>query len=144
MAHLCGKFEIKGWDEKPVEEQGDGRKTTRATVKRSFIGDLSGDSSTEYLMSYAADKTARFVGMETLEGKIRGEIGHVTLALTGIFDGKRAQAEWIVVEGSGDGVFVDAAGKGSFSAPLGSTGEYELSLELPSVDTSDKTPAAGG
>ena len=144
MAHLSGKFEIKGWDEKPVEERGDGRKMTRATVKRSFIGDLSGESSTEYLMAYTADKTARFVGMETLEGQIKGEVGHVTLALTGIFDGKRAKAEWIVVDGSGDGVFVDAAGTGSFSAPLGSTGEYELSLELPRVDSARKKPATAG
>jgi hypothetical protein len=134
MTHLSGHFEIKGWEEKPFEEHDDGRKTTRATVKRSFAGDLSGESSTEYLMAYAADQTARFVGMEIVEGEVDGQTGHLTLALTGVYDGKEAKADWEVVEGSGDGVFANAEGKGSFSAPHGSTGEYKLTLKLPKVD----------
>ena len=134
MTNLSGNFEIKGWDEKPVDEHEDGRKLTRATVKRSFAGDLSGESTTEYLMSYAADKTARFVGMEMVEGAVDGHSGHVTLQLTGVYDGKEAKADWEVVEGSGDGVFEGASGKGSFSAPKGSTGEYKLHIKATKID----------
>jgi len=134
MTHLSGNFEIKGWDEKPVEEHADGRKLTRATVKRSFAGELTGESSTEYVMSYAADKTARFVGMEQLSGELKGEAGHLTLQLTGVYDGKEARADWEVVEGSGDGVFEGASGKGSFHAPHGSTGEYKLDLKTLKTD----------
>ncbi len=134
MTHLSGNFEIKGWDEKPVEEHDDGRKLTRATVKRSFAGGLMGESSTEYLMSYAADKTARFVGMERVTGQLEGEAGNVTLALNGVYDGAEAKADWEVVEGSGDGVFEGASGKGSFHAPHGSTGEYKLDLKTLKTD----------
>lgn len=134
MTHLVGNFEMKGWDEKSVEEQDDGRKLTRATVKRSFAGDMSGESSTEYVMSYAADQTARFVGMETVHGVVEAGEGHITLQLTGVFDGKEAKADWHVVEGSGDGIFEGASGKGSFSAPRGSTGEYKLHLKAPKIE----------
>lgn len=134
MTHLHGEFKIEGWDEKPVEEHSDGRKLTRATVRRSFAGGMTGESSTEYLMAYAADETARFVGMERLTAELEGEVGHLTLALTGVYDGKEAKADWEVVEGSGDGVFEGASGKGSFHAPHGSTGEYKLDVKTLKTD----------
>lgn len=134
MTHLSGEFRIEGWEEKPLEEHADGRKLTRASVKRSFAGELKGESQTEYLMSYRADETASFVGMERLTGELGGETGHVTLALKGVYDGKEAKAEWEVVEGSGDGVFHGATGTGKFSAPHGSTGEYKLNIKTLKTD----------
>lgn len=134
MTHLSGEFHINGWDEKPLEEHADGRKLTRATVKRTFAGELKGESETEYLMSYAADQTARFVGMERITAELDGEPGHLTLALRGVYDGTEAKADWDVVEGSGDGVFEGASGSGKFHAPRGSAGEYRLDIKTLKTD----------
>jgi hypothetical protein len=134
MTHLSGEFHIEGWDEQPLEEHSDGRKLTRATVKRSFAGELKGQSRTEYLMAYGSDSKASFVGMERLTGEIDGEPGHLTLALKGVYDGNEAKADWEVVEGSGDGVFEGASGSGHFSAPRGSTGEYKLDIKTLKTD----------
>ena len=134
MTHLSGEFHVEGWDEKPVEEHSDGRRFTRATVKRTFAGELRGQSQTEYLMAYGKDATASFVGMERLAGEIDGEPGHLTLALKGFYDGRETKADWEVVEGSGDGVFEGASGSGSFSAPVGATGEYRLDIKTLKTD----------
>ncbi len=45
-------FEVKAWDEKLYDEFDGGRKLTRASVKKSFHGDIEGESSMEYLITH--------------------------------------------------------------------------------------------
>jgi hypothetical protein len=60
-------FAIIGWDEKPYNEAVGLPKLTRASVTKTFSGDLEGESQLEYLMVYRADGTASFVAPDDQE-----------------------------------------------------------------------------
>ena len=64
------EFTIDSWDEKEFDEVADAAKLTRATVAKSYSGEVEGTSTTEWLMSYADDGSATFVGLERIVGKV--------------------------------------------------------------------------
>lgn len=85
MTILQAKFEITGWDEHPFDE-GDGTaKLTEATVSKSYTGDVEGSSTTKWLMAYAPDGTATFVGIERITGAVGGRTGTLVLQHIGQF-----------------------------------------------------------
>jgi hypothetical protein len=122
MATLTGQFQVTSWDENAYMEDGD-RKLTRATVQQDFTGDLQGSGEVEWLMCYADDGTARFVGLQRIESD---EDGSVVIESTGAFDGKQAVGEWSVIPESATGAFEGLRGHGNFSAPMGGTPSYVL------------------
>src|SRR4051794_17769814 len=115
-------FKIEGWDEDAYAQLDGGGKLTRASVKQSFSGDIEGDGSVEWLMCYAADETATFVGLQHIEGALGGRRGSFALVQTdGTFDGGEARGKLAVAPGSGSGELAGVSGSGQFSAPLGGT-----------------------
>jgi len=120
-------FEIKAWDEKPYDEFEGGRKLTRASVRKSFQGDIEGDSSLEYLMSYGEDGSASFVGMERIVGRVGNRSGSFVLQHSGTFAGGIAKAAWFVVPGSGTGELSGLRGEGGFAA--GHEQQYAVTLD---------------
>src|SRR5262245_31462918 len=64
------RFAIKSWDEKPYNEGQDLPRLTRASVAKTFSGDLDGEGVVEYLMMYRSDGSATFVGLERVVGRI--------------------------------------------------------------------------
>jgi hypothetical protein len=106
-------FEITNWDEKPVEEWTGG-KLTRATVSKRYSGDIEGDAVLEYVMAYAPDGTAEFVGVERVTGRAGGRNGALVLRQVGRFDGGAAKATLTVVGGTDD--FAGATGDGTMVA----------------------------
>jgi hypothetical protein len=125
-----GGFEIKDWQEKPVGATR-GPKVTRASVKQRYTGDIKGTGTIEYVMAYRPDKTAEYIGVEVITGSIGGRKGSIALMLRGRYDGKEAVTKWQVAAGGGRGALKDLTGKGEFSAPMGSKGQYTLTYELP-------------
>ena len=94
------RFAIKNWDEKPYDE-GEGRpKMTRASVTKTFTGDIEGTSHVEYVMMYRADGTAAFVGLERVTGRIGGKSGSFVLERAGVFEDGLAKESYAVVTGS--------------------------------------------
>jgi hypothetical protein len=85
------RFAIKSWDEKPYSEGPDQPKLTRASVTKSFTGDLEGESHVEYLMMYRSDGTATFVGLERVVGQLGGKSGSFVLQRTGVFESGEAK-----------------------------------------------------
>jgi hypothetical protein len=130
MTHAQGKFDIASWDEEPYIEVDEARKLTRALVTQRFSGDLEGDGSVQWLMFYRTDGTADFVGMQHVDGTVRDNKGSFVLETTGTFDGKKASADWTVVEGSGTGDLEGVQGTGRMEAPMGSTATYEFDFTL--------------
>jgi hypothetical protein len=60
MKHTANaRFALKAWDEKPYSEGVDLPKLTRASVTKTFTGDLEGDGQVEYLMVYRGACAAR-------------------------------------------------------------------------------------
>jgi hypothetical protein len=123
---LKGELTNTSWEETAYAEREGDRKLTRAAVTQDLSGDIVGKGQVEWLMSYADDGTAHFVGLQTFEGAIDGREGSVVLETIGDFDGK--EATWVgkVVEGSGTGDWSGMRGEGRFQAPHGSKASFAL------------------
>lgn len=120
-------FQVKGWDEKPYSETGEGLRLTRATVTKTFSGDIEGEGSVEYLMVHRADGSADFVGHELVVGRIGDRSGSFVLQHRGTFDGGTAKATWLVVPGSGTGELSGLRGEGGFESAHAE--EYAITLD---------------
>lgn len=120
-------FAIKTWDEKPYSEAEGLPKLTRASVTKTFRGDIEGESQVEYLMVYGADGSATFVGLERIVGRLGGKSGSFVLQRTGTFDGTLARESYSVVPGSGTGELGPLRGEGSSAA--GHAKENAMTLE---------------
>jgi uncharacterized protein DUF3224 len=123
------RFAIKSWDEKPYSEGQDQPKLTRASVTKSFTGDLEGESHVEYLMMYRSDGTAAFVGLERVVGRLGGKSGSFVLQRTGVFESGEAKESYSVVPGSGTGELQGLRGEGNSAVGHGMEHPFALSYE---------------
>ncbi len=118
---VAATFEVKSWDEKPFDERAGHPKATRAGVTKEYSGEIDGASTTEWLMAYAEDGSATFVGIERIIGTIAGRRGSVVLQHVGSFKDGAARAALTVVRGSGTDELASTTGIGDFLAdPKGS------------------------
>jgi hypothetical protein len=124
------RFAIKSWDEKPYGEGHDLPKLTRASVSKTFTGDLEGEGQVEYLMMYRSDGTAAFVGLERIVGRIGGRAGTFVLQRTGVFEGGEAKESYTVVPGSGTGELQGLRGDGSSAVGHGMEHPFTLTYDL--------------
>ncbi|MGH7604057.1 MAG: DUF3224 domain-containing protein [Gemmatimonadaceae bacterium] len=125
------RFAIKSWDEKPYNEGADQPKLTRASVVKTFTGDIDGEGHVEYLMMYRSDSSATFVGMERVVGRISGKAGSFVLQRTGVFEGGLAKESYSVIPGSGTGELRDLRGEGTSAVGHGNELPMTLNYELP-------------
>jgi hypothetical protein len=124
-------FEIASWAETPFpggDPEGEREtKLTEALVEKQYSGDVDGASTTKWLMAYAPDKSATYVGLEHIAGTIGGRRGALVLTHDGEFVDGVATATVRIVSGTGE--LSGATGSGTFRAdPAGS-----LSLDLDSA-----------
>ena len=118
---LSATFEVKSWDETPVDDQVNLPKLTRAVVAKVYSGDIDGSSTTEWLMAYAEDGSASFVGLERITGQFGGKTGTLVLRHLGSYADGAAKAALAVVEGANSGDLTSVKGDGDFLAnPNGS------------------------
>ncbi len=111
---LDAKITITSWDEKPIDDAPEAEKITRATVKKDYSGDITGSSLTEWVMAYAPDKLATFMGVERLTGAVDGKEGTLVLQHSGRFEDGAATAEITILRGTGG--LANATGTGKFIA----------------------------
>ena len=130
MTRATGTFELASWAEETFEETKGGGKLTRASVTQKFTGDVNGEGAVEWLMCYASDGTARFVGFQSVHGDIAGRKGSFVLETRGNFNGKAATWEAEVVAGSGTRELSGLVGNGTFGAPHGPTASFDLDYKL--------------
>lgn len=123
-------FAITGWDEKPYDDAGDLPKLTRASVTKTFRGDIEGESRVEYLMMYGADGSATYVGLERVVGRLGEKSGSFVLQRTGTFDGNTAKERYSVIPGSGTGDLKGLRGEGSSAAVHAKENPMTLDYEL--------------
>jgi Protein of unknown function (DUF3224) len=127
--HIEATFEIASWDEAPFEDGDENTALTEALVAKKYDGDIKGTSTTKWLMAYAPDKTALYVGIEWIKGTVGGRTGSLVLLHDGAYRDGVASAELRIASGTGE--LANAGGTGKFRAdPAGS-----LTLELDGVDT---------
>src|SRR4029077_4592728 len=117
--HIEARFEVASWDETPFEDGDDATKLTEALVSKRYEGDIKGPSTTKWLLAYAPDKSALFVGVEHITGTIGGKTGGIVLLHDGEYRDGVASAEPRVASGTDE--LTDLAGTGKFRAdPAGS------------------------
>jgi hypothetical protein len=124
------RFSIKSWDEKPYSEGKDLPKMTRASVDKTFTGDIDGEGHVEYVMTYRSDGTAAFVGLERITGRIAGRNGSFVLQRTGVFEDGQAKESYSVVTGSGTGELRSLRGEGTSSVGHAADYPFALNYEL--------------
>lgn len=118
-AHIEARFEVSKWDETPFDDAAAVSKVTEALVEKAYSGDIDGTSTTKWLMAYAPDKTATYVGIERITGTIGGKRGSMVLLHDGTFEGGVATAGLRVVSGTDE--LSEVSGTGQFRAdPAGS------------------------
>ena len=125
------RFAIKTWDEKPYGEGQDLPKLTRASVTKTFTGDLEGEGHVEYLMMYRSDGSATFLGLERIVGRIGGKSGTFVLQRNGAFEGGQAKESYSVIPGSATGDLQGLRGEGSSAVGHGMEHPFTLNYELP-------------
>jgi hypothetical protein len=124
------RFSIKSWDEKPYCEGKDLPKMTRASVDKTFTGDIDGEGHVEYVMMYRSDGTAAFVGLERITGRIAGRSGSFVLQRTGVFEDGQAKESYSVVTASGTGELRSLRGEGTSSVGHAADHPFALNYEL--------------
>ena len=125
--HARATFKVKSWDEKPYDEMTGGPKLTRASITKSFQGDIEGEGTLEYLMIHRDDGTANFVGLERIVGRVGDRSGSFVLQHSGTFESSMAEATWFVVPGSGTGDLRGLRGEGGFAS--GHADSYPITLD---------------
>jgi hypothetical protein len=128
--HAQSMFELQSWDENAYLELEGNAKLTRASVAQKFSGDLDGEGSVEWLMCYADDGTARFVGLQRFSGRLGELSGSFVAETLGTFDGGKAKGSWSVVPRSGTDELQGIKGTGSFEAPPGPKASVELDYDF--------------
>ena len=130
MKSANARFAIKSWDEKPYSEGPDQPRLTRASVKKTYTGDIEGEGQVEYLMMYRSDGSATFVGLERVVGRIGGKSGSFVLQRTGSFEGGQAKESYSVIPGSATRDLQGLLGDGSSAVGNGMEHPFTLSYEL--------------
>jgi hypothetical protein len=130
MAKAAGSFQMSSWNEETYDD-GKVRGMTLATGSQTFSGDITGYGSVRWLMTYGADGTARFVGLQKVDGAVAKRHGTFMLEAAGDFDGQLARWEATVVPGSGTNELTGLSGSGSFGAEHGTDATYEIHYQLP-------------
>jgi hypothetical protein len=130
MANATGSFELSSWNEETYDDD-QANKMTLATVEQKFSGDIEGDGAVRWLMAYRADGTARFVGMQKVDGSLAGRRGSFVLETAGDFDGQMARWSVTVIAGSGTDELTGLTGAGNFGAEHGPEATYQIDYQLP-------------
>jgi Protein of unknown function (DUF3224) len=128
--HADGTFKVENWQEEEFGQFGGDRRLARASVTQAISGDLDGTGSVEWLLCYRPDRTADFVGLQHVDGRLGGRAGSFVMRVSGTFDGEEAKGELSVVPGSGTGDLDGITGRGEFSAPKGPEARVSLDYDL--------------
>lgn len=119
IGHTRAQFEVTSWEETPFDEATGVANLTEALVTKKYTGDIEATSTTKWLMAYATDKTAAFVGLERIKGTVSGRHGSLVLQHDGTFENGSADASLTVVSGTDE--LKSVSGDGTFTAnPAGS------------------------
>ena len=130
MKTANARFAIKSWDEKPYSEGQDRPRLTRASVTKTYTGDIEGEGQVEYLIMYRNDGSATFVGLERVVGRMGGKTGTFVLQRTGVFESGQAKESYSIIPGSATGDLQDLRGDGSSDVGHGMEHPFTLSYEL--------------
>jgi hypothetical protein len=124
------RFAIKNWEEDPYSEGQGLPRLTRASVTKTFTGDIEGEGQVEYLMMYRTDGSASFVGLERVVGRLGGKAGTFVLQRIGVFESGQAKESYAVIPGSATEELRGLRGDGSSAVGHGTEHPFTLNYDL--------------
>ena len=133
------EFDVVGWDPSPYDNPHGGVHLSRATVRKTFKGDLDGESTAELLMCQADVKDlsagAGYVASEVVSGKLGSRTGTFVLQHWGLSGGGAAPTTaGHVVHGSGTDQLVGLSGTVEIAASVEGKHTLTMEYELPDGD----------
>ncbi|TNE50130.1 MAG: DUF3224 domain-containing protein [Deltaproteobacteria bacterium] len=108
---VTGIFNTTSWEEKTYREIDGEKKLTKVEMVQQCTGELTGESSIEYLMFYPDKDTSRYLGLEHFQGKLGEREGSFVVEYTGVYQNGIVHQEGTIVEGSGTGGFEGVTGE---------------------------------
>ena len=120
---------VSSWEENAYDEAEGTPKTSKASIKYSYEGDISGESAVEMLMVYVGEE-AEYVGLERVTATIDGRKGTFVTSGVGAFKGGVASSSWRIIPGSGTGDLTGLRGSGTFEAPSGNKATISFEYDL--------------
>jgi hypothetical protein len=130
MKSANARFAIKSWDEHPYSDGQDQPRLSRATVTKTYTGEIDAEAHVEYLMMYRADGSAAFVGLERVVGRIGNRTGAFVLQRIGVFEGGQAKESYSVIPGSATGELQGLMGDGRSAVGHGMEHPFALSYDF--------------
>ena len=130
MGKAVGSFTVTGGSEQTIRAAPGEVKLTRVNGTQQFGGGVVGEGSVEWVFCYRPDGSARFVGLQRIEGSVDGRSGSLVMESVGDHSGGRSHGHWRVILGSGTGELAGISGEGSFEAPGGREVMYVLNYEI--------------
>jgi hypothetical protein len=129
--HASSTFKIAGWDEKTWDGRAynevEGAKLTHAVVKRTYEGDIQGESTSHVLMYYRDDGWVILNGFEQISGSIHGKRGSFVLEHSGTVENGIVKGRWSVVPSSATGDLKGLRGIGE--SDIDHADSYPFSLD---------------
>jgi hypothetical protein len=130
MTKIRAQTTLSGWDEEPYATTDEAVKFSRADVTMACEGDLAGDMDVKFLMAYAADGSATYVGLQRFSGTLQGRAGSLAMQAMGTFTDGVARSKITVLPGASTGELAGTSGSGTFEAETGPNGTLTLDVEL--------------
>ena len=131
VVKATGTFTMKSWEEKPYAEIEGAPKIAHAYTTNTYTGEISGESTANYVIVYPEDTVGVFIGYEQIVGRIGDREGSFVVEGRGSWEGGTVTTEWTGIEGMAAGDLAGLTGTGSYVArheipetPV--TLEYEL------------------
>ena len=127
-------FSVTGWEPTPYDEPADGPSLSRVTIRKTFDGDLVGDSVGEGLFCSSADPAdgAGYVVSERVTGRLADREGSFVIQHGGIVGPGIAPTSFgNVVPGSGTAGLLGLRGTVTFAQ---TDGQHTLTLEAEFVE----------
>jgi hypothetical protein len=130
VAHATGTFEVTL---SPIgnDDKGDGSALGRMSFRKTFRGDLAGESTGEMMTAMTEiDGSAGYVALERIHGTLHGRQGSFTLQHGGIMTRGTPQLTILVVPDSATGQLVGLTGRLAIVVSDG-VHSYDFQYSLP-------------
>lgn len=98
-----GAFEITTWEEVAYDERPEGPRLARATVRKTFRGELAGESTAEVLLCADDEGGIAYSALERVNGRVGDRAGSFVLLHGATRGGDMTRAHGRIVPDSGTG-----------------------------------------
>jgi hypothetical protein len=130
MARAVSPFTIDIFEQSPPYAEDTGVAYARASVAKTFSGDMEASSTVEMLSVRVDGEGAGYVAVERVTGSVHGRSGTFALLHVGTMAGGETWARWPVVPGSGTGELAGLRGEGHIEIDPDGAHAFVLDYEM--------------